>query len=187
MNSPHHHFSMPQTTLPNESRASNPSGRFIYIACPWTPVGGGMFKVADYLIQAQAQAGQGGVQLRPLDTADAQYHLGALLAAFAAGLRAPLPLARKTAFAWLQVEAANAKAPPDKQKSAAALADATAAVASRHYDHSDGEHGRGEVDEEPALARSWPDFAALRAAGFEDWLHLYRPLLDAACVVDDDA
>ena len=127
------------------------------------------------------------VQLRPLDTADAQYHLGALLAAFAAGLRAPLPLARKTAFAWLRVEAANAKAPPDKQKSAAALADATAAVASRHYDHSDGEHGRGEVDEEPALARSWPDFAALRAAGFEDWLHLYRPLLDAACVVDDDA
>ena len=127
------------------------------------------------------------VQLLPLDTADAQRHLGALLAAFAAGLCAPLPLARKTAFAWLQVEAANAKAPPDKQKSAAALADATAAVASRHYDHSDGEHGRGEVDEEPALARSWPDFAALRAAGFEDWLHLYRPLLDAACVVDDDA
>ncbi len=26
----------------------------IYIACPWTPVGGGMFKVADYLIQSQA-------------------------------------------------------------------------------------------------------------------------------------
>src|SRR6185437_14745087 len=93
------------------------------------------------------------VQLRPLDTADAQRHLGALLAAFAAGLCAPLPLARKTAFAWLQVEAANAKASPDKQKSAAALADATAAVASRHYDHSDGEHGRGEVDEEPALDR----------------------------------
>jgi glycosyltransferase involved in cell wall biosynthesis len=60
---------MPQTTLPNDSRVSAPTGRFIYIACPWTPVGGGMFKVADYLIQAQAsQAGQGGVQLRPLDT-----------------------------------------------------------------------------------------------------------------------
>lgn len=27
----------------------------IYIACPWTPAGGGMFKVADYLIQSQAQ------------------------------------------------------------------------------------------------------------------------------------
>lgn len=32
------------------------SGRFIYLACPWTPKGGGMFKVADYLIQAQAPA-----------------------------------------------------------------------------------------------------------------------------------
>ena len=30
----------------------------IYIACPWTPVGGGMFKVADYLIQSQADPGQ---------------------------------------------------------------------------------------------------------------------------------
>ncbi|MBD8872870.1 exodeoxyribonuclease V subunit gamma [Rhodanobacter sp. DHB23] len=127
------------------------------------------------------------VQLRPLDAADAKRHLDALLAAFAAGLCAPLPLARRTAFAWLQVEAANAKAAPDKQKSAAALADATAAVASKYYDHSDGEHGRGEVDEEPALARSWPDFAALHAAGFEDWLHLYRPLLDAAHVVDGAA
>jgi hypothetical protein len=28
--------------------------RYIYIACPWTPVGGGMFKVADCLIQSQA-------------------------------------------------------------------------------------------------------------------------------------
>ncbi len=42
-------------------------GRFIYIAVPWTPVGGGMFKVADYLIQSQA-AGEGGPVLRPLDT-----------------------------------------------------------------------------------------------------------------------
>lgn len=25
----------------------------IYVACPWSPVGGGMFKVADYLIQSQ--------------------------------------------------------------------------------------------------------------------------------------
>jgi glycosyltransferase involved in cell wall biosynthesis len=62
-------FSMPQTAVPNESTSSNPSGRFIYIACPWTPVGGGMFKVADYLIQTQAsQAAHGGVELRPLDT-----------------------------------------------------------------------------------------------------------------------
>ena len=42
--------------------------RTIYIACPWTPVGGGMFKVADYLIQSQPPAGPAAAQLRPLDT-----------------------------------------------------------------------------------------------------------------------
>lgn len=120
------------------------------------------------------------VQLPALDTAKAKDHLDALLAAIAAGLRAPLPIARKTAFAWLQVEATNATAPPDKQKS-------PSAAASKRYDHSDGEHGRGEVDDEPALARSWSNFAALHAAGFERWLHLYRPLLEAARVMDDAA
>jgi glycosyltransferase involved in cell wall biosynthesis len=43
-------------------------GYYIYIACPWTPKGGGMFKVADYLIQAQDTTLSGAVQLRPLDT-----------------------------------------------------------------------------------------------------------------------
>ena len=49
--------------------------RYIYIACPWTPVGGGMFKVADYLIQSQAAGGDApshGAQLRPLDTRGAR-------------------------------------------------------------------------------------------------------------------
>lgn len=44
------------------------SGNFIYIACPWTPKGGGMFKVADYLIQAQDPEASGAAALRPLDT-----------------------------------------------------------------------------------------------------------------------
>lgn len=45
------------------------SGRYIYIACPWTPKGGGMFKVADYLIQAQSTAASAAsAELRPLDT-----------------------------------------------------------------------------------------------------------------------
>lgn len=43
--------------------------RYIYIACPWTPKGGGMFKVADYLIQAQAApASETSAELRALDT-----------------------------------------------------------------------------------------------------------------------
>lgn len=55
--------------LPSQPRASQASteGRFIYIAVPWTPMGGGMYKVADYLIQAQQQDEQPPV-LRPLDT-----------------------------------------------------------------------------------------------------------------------
>jgi glycosyltransferase involved in cell wall biosynthesis len=39
----------------------------IYMACPWHPFGGGMFKVTDYLVQHQAQ-GAGMAELRPLDT-----------------------------------------------------------------------------------------------------------------------
>jgi exodeoxyribonuclease V gamma subunit len=32
------------------------------------------------------------------------------------------------------------------------------------------------------LARTWRSFPALHADGFEHWLPLYRPLLDAASV-----
>lgn len=42
---------------------------FIYIAAPFTPVGGGMYKVADYLVQSQAVQRVGGAaELRPLDS-----------------------------------------------------------------------------------------------------------------------
>ena len=42
---------------------------FIYIACPWGPMGGGMYKVADYLVQAQAaETPEQAAQLRVLDT-----------------------------------------------------------------------------------------------------------------------
>ncbi|CDS54735.1 Glycosyltransferase [Polaromonas sp. CG9_12] len=47
---------------------SDQMGNYIYIACPWTPKGGGMFKVADYLIQAQDPCAIGATALRPLDT-----------------------------------------------------------------------------------------------------------------------
>ncbi len=50
--------------MPLESRPTPP--RDIFIACPWTPKGGGMFKVADYLIQSQGPGGS--ARLQPLDT-----------------------------------------------------------------------------------------------------------------------
>jgi glycosyltransferase involved in cell wall biosynthesis len=42
---------------------------YIYLAVPWAPMGGGMFRVVDYLIQSQApNAPAHAAQLRPLDT-----------------------------------------------------------------------------------------------------------------------
>ncbi len=67
--------------------ASEQSDLYIYIACPWTPVGGGMFKVADYLIQSQAQQTPShAAQLRPLDSrgaASPAFSLWVLLTALA--------------------------------------------------------------------------------------------------------
>ncbi len=63
-----------------ESRSSSASGRFIYLAGPWAPMGGGMYKLADYLIQAQApQTPAGSAELRALDTRGAGSALGSLL------------------------------------------------------------------------------------------------------------
>jgi glycosyltransferase involved in cell wall biosynthesis len=63
------------------------SGRYIYIAVPWTPVGGGMYKVTDYLIQSQSSAPAApAAQLRPLDSrggASAVFSLWILLTALA--------------------------------------------------------------------------------------------------------
>lgn len=57
---------MQQASPSTESRGK---GRFIYVACPWSPAGGGMFKVADYLISAQHQFNDAdAATLRPLDT-----------------------------------------------------------------------------------------------------------------------
>jgi glycosyltransferase involved in cell wall biosynthesis len=60
---------LPTDAVPVRAAAGRRSERFIYIACPWSPAGGGMFKVADYLIQAQAAyTPEQAAQLRPLDT-----------------------------------------------------------------------------------------------------------------------
>ncbi|WP_048440570.1 glycosyltransferase family 4 protein [Caenimonas sp. SL110] len=45
------------------------SQRYIYLASPWTPVCGGIYKVVDYLVQSQDQQPPAtAAQLRPLDT-----------------------------------------------------------------------------------------------------------------------
>jgi glycosyltransferase involved in cell wall biosynthesis len=82
---------MPQSPLSTESLAASPAtrhdGSFIYIACPWTPVGGGMFKVCDYLLQSQSpHPAESAARLRPLDSrggASALFSLWVLTVALA--------------------------------------------------------------------------------------------------------
>lgn len=59
----------PLATQSLPASTADRASRFIYIAAPWTPVGGGMYKVTDYLIQSQAaQPTEDAAELRPLDS-----------------------------------------------------------------------------------------------------------------------
>lgn len=98
--------------------------------------------------------------LPPLSHTHAVELLSDLLEAWHEGMRHPLPVAVRTAFNWLQ--------DGDESKAAAA------------YQGDD--FGRlGEVNSSPALARQYPDYAALTASGrFIHWCEiLYRPLFEA--------
>ena len=108
------------------------------------------------------------VVLRPLDRTDATAHLNALLDGWKEGMHKPLPIARSTAYAWLLAER-NEKIPADAARLCYEGSDAPGAPS-------------GEVNREPSLARTWRSFSALHADGFEQWLSLYRPLLEAASV-----
>ena len=86
---------VPVASVGPSARANPQSGGpYIYIAVPWAPMGGGMFKVADYLIQSQApQAPAHAAQLRPLDTrggGSALYSMWVLLTALAKLVRGRL-------------------------------------------------------------------------------------------------
>lgn len=102
--------------------------------------------------------------LKPLDADDARMCLNAMLSSLREGMRMPLPIARKTAFAWLQ----NVD-DPEKARKQALLA----------YEGSGFGGGVGEVREDAYLARAWPRFDALEAGGFHHWLALYQPMMAA--------
>ncbi|MFK3682977.1 exodeoxyribonuclease V subunit gamma [Pseudomonas sp. NPDC088890] len=102
--------------------------------------------------------------LEPLPQAQAADLLGDLLISRQAAMNAPLPVAAKTAFAWLAQDDA----------------DKALAAAARAYE-GDGQNSFGERSESLALARQFRDFAALTAdETFEGWCEaLYRPLFAA--------
>ena len=107
---------------------------------------------------------EGMVKLPPLLAETALDCLCTLCQAWQAGMKRPLPLACKTAFAWL----ANSEAPQD--------------AAAKQYEG--GYNHAGEVRQDVYLARAFPSFERLMAeedgSGFESWLErVYGPLWKA--------
>ncbi|MBK5510149.1 MULTISPECIES: exodeoxyribonuclease V subunit gamma [unclassified Pseudomonas] len=102
--------------------------------------------------------------LEPLEKDAAFQILGNLLLAWQTGMRQPLPIAVKTAFAWLS------QTDPVKAEAAA-----------RKAYEGDGQTTDGERRESPALTRQFADYDSLTAdETFTDWCDaLYRPLLEA--------
>jgi len=100
----------------------------------------------------------GKVELPPLPPERARWHLTELLDTMEEGLRRPLPLATKTAFAWLK-----GGEPAARQA------------------YEGGYNFQGEVETDPYLARVYPDYAALTADGAFTFLAetLFGPLMKA--------
>ena len=84
----------------------------------------------------------GQVRLLPLPPEEARRHFTTLVAAYRAGLCAPLPLAAKTGFVWLEKGEA---------------------AACKMYEGDD--FSMGELQRNDYLARAWPDYACLVANG----------------------
>lgn len=106
----------------------------------------------------------GSVELNPLDPDEAIHHLENLLAAWLEGQGRPLPLAVKTAFAWLKHGPSEDTEAMDKARK-----DATAAY------EGDGYQSDGELGSSPYLQRAWPSFAVLAEDG--DFARLATSLL----------
>ncbi|RTR06890.1 exodeoxyribonuclease V subunit gamma [Halomonas nitroreducens] len=130
----------------------------------------------------------GGGTLPPLDEATARAHLEAVARAWRAGMTAPLPLARDTAFAWHEKggdENALARVfgGDSDQAEEADLKAWKAAVTAFHGTGFNGDHG--ELGRDPYLARQWRNLEGLvrhEAAGrrFTELCDaLYAPLHDA--------
>lgn len=149
------------TTIPN-SIGSIKTRKWHRLIKPW--INHLLACASGYSLSTALVASDDSLLLAPLEQDQAQKILGDLLLAWQSGMRQPLPVAVKTAFAWL------GQSDPDK---------ATAA-ARKTYD-GDGQNSEGERRESPALARQFVDYNALIAdETFSGWAEsLYRPLLEA--------
>ncbi|MFJ4068019.1 exodeoxyribonuclease V subunit gamma [Pseudomonas sp. NPDC089996] len=151
------------TTVPNTISAGRNNLKWHRLIASWVMHLAAC--AAGYPLHSALLASDITLLLGPLPQAQAGEQLGHLLVARQAAMNAPLPVAAKTAFAWLAQE--------DPAKALAA--------ATRAYE-GDGRTSFGERSESVALARQFRDFAALSAdETFEGWCEtLYRPLFSAS-------
>ena len=114
-------------------------------------------------VQSHVVGADGVVQIKPVTQAEALSHLQILVEAWHQGLQAPLPVACRTAFAWLNT---------DEEK----------ALDAAQAQYEGDEWNNGEVDYDAYLARFFPNFASLYISGqdhFEIWTRrLYAPVYD---------
>lgn len=112
--------------------------------------------IISYIVGADGVA-----EIEPLTQSEALTHLQSLVEAWYLGLQTPLPLACRSAFAWLNASEEKALE-----------------VAQAQYEGDD--WNNGEVDYDAYLARFFPNFASLYPTGqtdFETWAdRLYRPI-----------
>ncbi|MGJ0485380.1 MAG: exodeoxyribonuclease V subunit gamma [Methylomicrobium sp.] len=119
-------------------------------------------------LETYVAAADGVIKIKPLSRTEASGHLQRLLFAVNQGMRDPLPVACKTAFAWLSA------LDKDKEQQDKAMEKARDC-----YEGSGWKDG--EVAYDPYLTRFFPTFEELRQAdfdiGFEFWTEeLYQPV-----------
>ena len=109
---------------------------------------------------------KGAVRLAPLATEDARALLGEIVVTWLDGMCRPLPLATRTAFAWLRRGDSEAKTAYDGAYNAI-----------------------GERDRSAYLRRTWPDYAALMSGGEFARLaeRIFGPLHEAMHAAKEDA
>lgn len=149
------------TTIPN-SIGSIKSRKWHRLTKPW--VNHVVACASGLALTTALVASDDTLLLEPMAQDRALGLLGDLLLAWQAGMRQPLPIAVKTAFAWLsQTDQLKAEA------------------AARKAYEGDGQTSEGERRESPALSRQFSDFDALMMdETFSGWCDaLYRPLLEA--------
>jgi len=113
-------------------------------------------------LQTLVIAADGVIEIPPIEQAEAYAYLQTIIEAYHQGMRAPLPVACKTALAWLA-------APPEQARE----------QAQSRYEGDDWNPGEAAYD--AYLTRFFPTFAGLTEAGggqgFEFWADaLYRPV-----------